>query len=244
MIFTSTACVCGACPYEFSHVWVYVHGVHTYSSTTMCWPEVDLVTLPWWFSTWKQGLSSKPRAHHLASLASQLAPGSLCLHLPMMGLMPHPPGFYKGSGDLNSCPHTCRASIFTTEPSPQPQWLLISGSKYIPTNLWKKVSKRMLIIALKIPDAVHIVHPFFSDTYFSVLFFVCMRVLSACIYGHHLHAHCPQTPEEGTGSPGTGVVRVSVTMWVLRNEPGSFGNAAIRFLTTEPSLPLQPQWFF
>lgn len=144
--------ICTRCAHIFKYNHVFSRG----------W----LVTLPCLLSTWKQGLSGKPRAHHLASLASLLAPGSLCLHLPMMGLMPHPPGFYKGSGDLNSCPHTCRASIFTTEPSPQPQWLLISGFKYIPTNLWKKVSKRMLIIALKIPHTVHTVHPFFSDTYF------------------------------------------------------------------------------
>jgi hypothetical protein len=57
-----------------------------------------------------------------------------------------------------------------------------------------------------------------------------MSVLSACVSVHHMHAWCPQRPEEGIGSPGTGV-----TMWLL---------AAMLVLRTKPRHPEEQPMLF
>ena len=36
------------------------------------------------------------------------------------------------------------------------------------------------------------------------IFILCVFVL--CMSGHHMHAQCPQRPEEGVGFPGEGVI--------------------------------------
>lgn len=39
------------------------------------------------------------------------------------------------------------------------------------------------------------------------IFILCVSVLSACIYVHHMLACCQRRPEGGLGSPKIGVVR-------------------------------------
>jgi hypothetical protein len=38
-------------------------------------------------------------------------------------------------------------------------------------------------------------------------YFVCMSVLPACMFVHHMHVWCPMRSEEGAGVPGIGVSR-------------------------------------
>jgi hypothetical protein len=50
---------------------------------------------------------------------------------------------------------------------------------------------------------------FFLICYFLMHFyFLCMSVLSQCIYVHHMHAWCPQKSEEGVRVPGTRVMSI------------------------------------
>lgn len=57
----------------------------------------------------------------LVSLASLLRrPLSLSSEAGIAGELPCPPSIYMGSGDSNSHPHTCVASMLTTEPCLQP----------------------------------------------------------------------------------------------------------------------------
>jgi hypothetical protein len=40
---------------------------------------------------------------------------------------------------------------------------------------------------------------------FLFVYFLCMSVLPVCRFVYHMGAWCPQNPEEGMGSSGTGV---------------------------------------
>ena len=46
-------------------------------------------------------------------------------------------------------------------------------------------------------------HPLYSILF--KFYFMCMSVLPACMYVHHVHAWCPKRSEEDPGSPETGV---------------------------------------
>lgn len=67
---------------------------------------------------WRQDFSLNLDSFQLEWLNSRL-PGSACLWHPVQGFEAHTSmvGFYIGSGDLNSCPHTCVAHNLHTEPS-------------------------------------------------------------------------------------------------------------------------------
>lgn len=62
---------------------------------------------------------------------------------------------------------------------------------------WKGPGDK-LNFASKTPLHSHIFNVF---TYYTM----CMNVLPACMYVHHMDARCPWKSEEGIGSPGTGV---------------------------------------
>lgn len=70
----------------------------------------------------QQGLSLSPELDNLATLAVQLAPGSLCfclLRAVITDILPCLPGMYVGH--LNSSLHADMASALAIEPSPQPE---------------------------------------------------------------------------------------------------------------------------
>lgn len=71
----------------------------------------------------RPGLPLTPELTATAGLASQLAPGSPCLHFPVIritgGHHTHLT-FYGEAGDSNSRPYTCAASTLSTEPPPYP----------------------------------------------------------------------------------------------------------------------------
>lgn len=49
---------------------------------------------------------------------------------------------------------------------------------------------------------------------------MCIGILLACMYMHHMHAWCLWETEEGVRSPGTGATALSAAdVWVLRTEP-------------------------
>lgn len=64
------------------------------------------------------------------------------------------------------------------------------------------------------------VQKYFMNRILKIIFLdlesMCMSVLPACTYVHHIHTWCPWRPEEVVWVPGTGV-----TMWVLGIKPGS-----------------------
>lgn len=69
----------------------------------------------------EEGFLLKPRVHHIATLAIQLARGILAL-LPQAGITVRPqptPCICMGSGDSNSSPNASLVSALTTEPSLQ-----------------------------------------------------------------------------------------------------------------------------
>lgn len=45
-----------------------------------------------------------------------------------------------------------------------------------------------------------------SHVYFDVFIIICVNVLPACMFMHHLCSCCPQRSELGIGSPVTGVI--------------------------------------
>lgn len=86
----------------------------------MCKPKVDVKSLlpaviPYSF----RQRALKPRAHHMAHLASQLVLGMPQSQELQVGHHIHPSS-YVGSKDPNFGPHTEAASTLTTESSPQP----------------------------------------------------------------------------------------------------------------------------
>lgn len=69
---------------------------------------------------------------------------------------------------------------------------------------------------------------------------MCMDVLPTCMSVHQVHAWCPQRPEGGVRSPGTGV-RGTVRHYVTTgNTPDALEEHPV-LLTPEP--PLQPPYF-
>lgn len=73
------------------------------------------------FIDWERNLSLKPEVDNLVTLASQLASTIVCLLLNagVTGEPPHPCGNFMGAGETHSSLHTCVASTWTSEPSPQ-----------------------------------------------------------------------------------------------------------------------------
>jgi hypothetical protein len=52
-------------------------------------------------------------------------------------------------------------------------------------------------------------HEFKTLIYFKrfiYFYLMCMNVLPPCMYVHHMHAWCPQRPEEGIECPETGFI--------------------------------------
>lgn len=54
------------------------------------------------------------------------------------------------------------------------------------------------------------------------VYFMCVRILSECFSLHHAHAWCLWGPEGSNGVPGTEVIDVWPTVWVLRPGHGPF----------------------
>jgi hypothetical protein len=40
----------------------------------------------------------------------------------------------------------------------------------------------------------------------NVFYCMCMSILLACMYAHHMHARCLRRSERGTSFPGTGII--------------------------------------
>lgn len=73
---------------------------------------------------------------YLAVLAGQKAWGSACLCFPRTGTVMCV-FFYMSLGDWTySGPHTCVASIFSTEPSPQPCFLVFNSTLLLHCGAW------------------------------------------------------------------------------------------------------------
>lgn len=65
---------------------------------------------------------------------------------------------------------------------------------------------------------------------------MCTGVLPLCLPIHHMHAWCPQRPEEDAGSPGTGVTEdCELLCECSKLNPGPFQEQLV-LLSTDPSL--------
>lgn len=65
--------------------------------------------------------------------------------------------------------------------------------------------------------------------------FMCASILSACMYVHHKCAWCSWSPEEGIGSPGTGIGNGCELPGGWGTKPGPSAERG-KFLAAEPSL--------
>lgn len=96
-------------------------GTHACTSLKKTEVHIGCPSLAPHFIDWERNLSLKLEVDNLVPLASQLASTIVCLLLNagVTSEPPHPCGNFMGAGETRSSLHTCVASTWTSEPSPQ-----------------------------------------------------------------------------------------------------------------------------